>query len=478
MLVGALLFLLPSLAGPPPGWQRNAPIEAIRAATVLVEVLGPRGRSTGTGFVVADDATVVTAAHVLQGAWLARVRLPSGEFVPVLGVRDLDRGLDVTILAIPPTGITPVGLGDSDSLRIGQRLLAIGCPFGLEVSVADGLLSALPSRDGHRLLQISIPVSPGSSGGPVITEAGEVVGLVVSGMRATGAENVNFALPINYARQRLTTTLAQSPAPLNRVEEAGQPVDLGVTFGHPDREPLAPVNESLALDFGQVDGVETLTRWRRPDGVEFNSRLRVGLALSPTGEVVVERLRETRADLDGEVGRETHRTLFRAGGDNFFSTSVRFRAVNGRARDYGSELQVRSDQYVLSDMSGNTRSGRMPRGILPPALFDVVVAAHRGELPDVLEFLVVDPETERMQIARIAFSGRERRKIPVARPGTSCDGKPKVVKREVEVLLGVRQIGFERRSVAVLARAPYLILEENLKCVRLPRSEPVAATTR
>ena len=97
MLAGVLLFLLPILSGSPPGWQRNAPIDAIRAATVLVEVLGPRGRSTGTGFVVADDATVVTAAHVLQGAWLARVRLPSGESVPVLGVRDLDRGLDVTM---------------------------------------------------------------------------------------------------------------------------------------------------------------------------------------------------------------------------------------------------------------------------------------------------------------------------------------------------------------------------------------------
>jgi S1-C subfamily serine protease len=87
-------------------------------------------------------------------------------------------------------------LGNADSLEVGQRLIAIGAPIGLETTVTDGLLSAVRNDGKRKLLQISIPVSHGSSGGPVFTEQGQVVGLVLSGFRADIAENLNFALQL------------------------------------------------------------------------------------------------------------------------------------------------------------------------------------------------------------------------------------------------------------------------------------------
>jgi hypothetical protein len=215
--------------------------------------------------------------------------------------------------------------------------------------------------------------------------------------------------------------------------------------------------------------MEILTRWKRDDGAEFTSLLRVGLSLSPAGEPLVERLRETRVDLEGEVGRETHRTLFRAGGVNAFSTSVRFQAKAGRARDYGSELIARGEEFVVTETNGAHRSGRAPRGVLPSALADVVLAAREGDLPDRVEFLVLDPLSERLLPARFELTGRARRKVPLARAGTACDGKPRVVPTEMEVLTGIRELGFERHPVMVLASAPHLILEPQVKCVRLPR---------
>ena len=235
------------------------------------------------------------------------------------------------------------------------------------------------------------------------------------------------------------------------------------------------MNRSLTLSFAQVHGAEILTRWKREDGVELTSLLKVGLSQTPSGDTIVERLRETRAARWGEIGREVHRTLLRPGGENRFSTSVEFKAVPGRGEDYGSMLEARGDQYVISEMRGTQRTGRSPRGILPPSLVDLVVAAQPGPLPERLEFLVLDPVHERMVPARFEFTGRIRRKVPLAKPGTSCEGRPQVANTEVELLVGVREVGLERKPIVVLATPPYLVLEDQVKCVRLPQSRGLFA---
>jgi len=200
-LLGALIFLVAFaqlvLA--------QSAIETALAATVTIEVSGPDGEAHGSGFITSSDGMIITAAHVIEGATSAVVRLQNGEELNVEGVITIDSVKDFAILRVAGFDLPTVPLGNADDLSIGQRVIVIGAPINaaLAGTVSDGLLAADRMIEGTRTLQISAPTSPGNSGGPVLTEQGEVSGLVVSGIQAEGAENLNFALPINYVRGQL-----------------------------------------------------------------------------------------------------------------------------------------------------------------------------------------------------------------------------------------------------------------------------------
>jgi hypothetical protein len=181
-------------------------IETALQATVTIEVTGPDGLSHGSGFITSSDGMIITAAHVIAGATSALVRLQNGEELNVEGVIMIDGARDFAIVRVAGFDLPTVPLGNADDLSVGQRIIAIGAPTdpALAGTVSDGLVSSDRMMDGTRMLQISVPVSPGSSGGPVMTEQGEVIGLVVSGITGGDSQNLNFALPINYVRGQLS----------------------------------------------------------------------------------------------------------------------------------------------------------------------------------------------------------------------------------------------------------------------------------
>jgi S1-C subfamily serine protease len=443
-------------------------LEQLRAATVLIEANGPGGRSVGSGFLVADGA-LATAAHVVQGTWMGRITLSSGQILPIEGVRAIVPELDLAILAVPSMDVRPVRIGDARSLRIGQRLFAIGCPLGLGVSVSDGVLSATPVRADRSMLQISIPVSPGSSGGPIATESGEVVGLVVSGVRTEGAENLNFALPAGYLAAQLDSALAATPMSL--AEVAGKaPIGTALAFSEGmSNKPLPPVNRSVGVSYARIGGVEVLDQWSRPDGVRISSLMKVDVAFTATGDTVVDRVRTTTLTQGGPLGQEEHRTLFTVGDTNSFGAAVRYRPADERTREYGSVLQVRGSQFVVTDLAGAQNSGIAPPRVLPVSLADLALASVKGELPATIEFTVLDPTAGRLLAARYRFVETRKIKIPVAKPGTTCDQeKPDVERRTVEVRVGVRELGVDRSPVMALARAPYVVVDQHLRCIVLP----------
>ena len=159
----------------------------------------PRG--VGSGFILSADGYVMTNAHVVENATTIYVTLTDKrEFKGKLV--GSDKRTDVALIKIDATGLPRIAIGDSKSIRVGQWVLAIGSPFGLENTVTAGIVSA-KSRDTGELLpfiQTDVAVNPGNSGGPLINMRGEVIGInsqILSG--SGGSIGISFAIPVDDA---------------------------------------------------------------------------------------------------------------------------------------------------------------------------------------------------------------------------------------------------------------------------------------
>lgn len=166
--------------------------------------------SKGSGFLISTDGRVVTNYHVIKSGTSAVVKLPNGAFFVVDGVLAFDKDHDVAIIKAHGNDFHTVRLGDSDHLQVGQQVVAIGNPLSLESTVSNGILSGIRvvEEGGGKVLQITAPISPGSSGGPLFDMTGEVIGITAAYLR--GGENLNFAIPINEAKQLLRTKLLKA----------------------------------------------------------------------------------------------------------------------------------------------------------------------------------------------------------------------------------------------------------------------------
>jgi serine protease Do len=159
----------------------------------------------GSGFLVSADGLILTNAHVVDGAKEVTVKLSDHrEFkAKVLGA---DRSSDIAVLKIDAHDLPTVRLGNSDQLRVGDYVLAIGEPFGLEETATAGIVSAkgrsLPGDGYVPFIQTDAAVNPGNSGGPLFDETGAVVGINAQIYTTSGGyEGVSFAVPINLAVQ-------------------------------------------------------------------------------------------------------------------------------------------------------------------------------------------------------------------------------------------------------------------------------------
>lgn len=155
----------------------------------------------GSGFFVNSSGVVVTNHHVLENAVKAVAVFRQKQFLPVEGIIDDDKEKDIVILKVRAQNTPFLTLGDSDKLDVGEDVYTIGSPVGLEYTVSKGIISQLRNAYGIKLIQIDAPISPGSSGGPLLNSDLKVIGINVA--YVTNAQNLNFAIPINYAKMML-----------------------------------------------------------------------------------------------------------------------------------------------------------------------------------------------------------------------------------------------------------------------------------
>jgi S1-C subfamily serine protease len=207
---------------------------AATAATVTIVTFGPHGDTLGqgSGFLVRASGVIVTNWHVMAGATQAVVILPNGERFDRVHALDGDEAGDVALIKVPGYGLATL-TSTGTTPAVGSRVVAIGSPRGLARTVSEGIVSARRIIDGRELVQVSAPISPGSSGGPVLDNTGRVFAIATS--QISDGQQLNFAVPVRYALGLIpevprTRTLAELFAvPTDRLAgESRMPAAVGV----------------------------------------------------------------------------------------------------------------------------------------------------------------------------------------------------------------------------------------------------------
>ncbi|MBT3474442.1 MAG: trypsin-like serine protease [Thaumarchaeota archaeon] len=185
--------------------------EKSEESVVQVNVLrGESDGGMGSGFVYSEDGYVITNQHVVRDAQKVTVTFLDGESYigEVIGT---DQDLDIAVVKVSPsnTYLQPIKIGDSSKLKVGERIAAIGNPFGLSGSMTSGIVSQigrlLPQESGYSIpdvIQTDAAINPGNSGGPLINMKGEVVGINTAIQSATGEfSGIGFAVPSNTVKK-------------------------------------------------------------------------------------------------------------------------------------------------------------------------------------------------------------------------------------------------------------------------------------
>ena len=166
-------------------------------SVVKIEVYNGQGvlGAQASGVVIAPGGIVATNAHVVNGACNVYIKRPSGSLIAALEVVRIDPDKDIAILRFDSKDLPAAVLGDWHALRVGDRVIKIGNPLGLEQTVSEGIVSGLRTTEkGQAVIQTTAPISPGSSGGGLFDAVGQLVGLTTFTLE--GSQNLNFAVPL------------------------------------------------------------------------------------------------------------------------------------------------------------------------------------------------------------------------------------------------------------------------------------------
>ena len=256
-------------------------------------------RGVGSGFIISDDGYVLTNAHVVEGADEVTVTLTDRrEFkAKVLGA---DKRSDVALLKVDARNLPSLRIGDSEKIRVGEWVIAIGSPFNLENTVTAGIISAKSRDTGEYLplIQSDVAVNPGNSGGPLINMRGEVIGINSQIATLSGAYNgISFAVPIDEGMRVADQIKKSGKVTRGRI---------GVQISEVTRD----VADSLGL--GRAHGAEVAMV--EPGGPADKGGLRVGdIILKFNGQDIDKSTDLPRLVGSAKVGSRASVTVWRRG---------------------------------------------------------------------------------------------------------------------------------------------------------------------
>jgi S1-C subfamily serine protease len=267
----AVMALTTSCAGPGAGTPgaasvRMSPKDIVQRSSPAIVRIEAGPEKIGTGFILDKTGIIATNLHVVAGESAIKVRLQDGSQYAVQQIAGIDPGRDLALLKILPAKDLPtLRLGDSDALSAGDQIIAIGNPLGVfDYSVTSGLISQVrpwcgrnlrdqagePCKQELTVLQISAAISPGSSGGPLFNQFGDVVGVTTAII--TAGQNINLAVPTNYLKPLIAQRMAIAPDQFALETKGAE------DHGHGDRDTGAHIVRRIpALEPTVFDGCNT-----------------------------------------------------------------------------------------------------------------------------------------------------------------------------------------------------------------------------
>ena len=303
--------------------------------------------SSGSGFIITEDGYVVTNYHVISGASSVQVTLYNGDTYDATVIGG-DSDYDVAVLKINAAGLTPVTLGNSADVNVGDSVLAIGNPLGeLTFSMSGGYVSSCNRAinvDGtpFNMIQVDCSINPGNSGGPLVNLYGEVVGIVsakYSSYSSTTVEGLGFAIPISDVRSIITDIM-----------ENGAVTDkayMAITAG--------TMNEQMAAQFN-IDVTEGVFVYSVVEGgAGEKAGLRLGDVITKMGDKTLTSRQDLSAAMKGyRAGDTVTLTVYRGG--QYIEVELTFDA---QPQNTGSE-EDNTQSSGNNGNGGNGGSGQMP----------------------------------------------------------------------------------------------------------------------
>lgn len=258
-----------------------------------------KSTSLGSGVIVSKEGHIISNHHVIAGMTEIRAQLPDGRNVAARLIGS-DPATDIAVLKIEEKNIEALPLGDSDDLRVGQQIFAIGNPYGLDETVTRGVVSAKGRRtandSGVEVLQHDAAVNPGNSGGPLVNIRGQIVGINSSIYTRTGGfQGISFAIPANTVRRVMDAIISRGRAVRGWLGVGLQAVTprLAQSFGVPDTRG-AIITEIMRGSPAELAGLQPGDVLRKFNGKDVGDVMSLrkqiaGLEIGAKVEVVIMR---------------------------------------------------------------------------------------------------------------------------------------------------------------------------------------------
>ena len=389
---------------------------------------GPRGneeepqqRGVGSGFVLTADGFIMTNAHVVDGADEVIVTLTDKrEFkAKIIGA---DKRSDVAVLKIEATGLPPVKLGDVNRLKVGEWVMAIGSPFGLDNTVTAGIVSAKQRDTGDLLplIQTDVAINPGNSGGPLLNLRGEVVGInsqIYS--RSGGFMGISFAIPIDEA-QRVADQLRTSGRVIRgrigvQIGAVTKEVAESIGLGQPRGALVLSVEKDGPADKAGVEAGDIVVKVDGRNVEKQGDLPRFVGSIKPGNKSTLQVFRRgATRDLSLTVAEfEADRPTRRAGAPEPGSSAPVVKAILGLTVSDLTEAQKR-ELRIRGGVKVEAVDGPAARAGLREG--DVILSMDNTEIADSKQFIAVATKAEKARAVSVMVRRGEWTNYLVIRP--------------------------------------------------------------